>query len=76
MSRKRCFTPEELREQQRALRQAEKNLRMRESAQKRKRSKSIFDEIEKDREYCLDDWRTARRAPFFGKFPGDGVTAQ
>ncbi len=67
MKRRRRITPE----QRRALAQAERNLRMREAAQERKRSKSIFDEIENDRNYCLDDWHTARRTPFFGKFNRD-----
>ena len=42
---------------------------MREAA--KKKVHSIFDEIENDRMYCLDDWHTARRIPFFGKFIGD-----
>lgn len=67
MKRRQRITPE----QRRALAQAERNLRMREAAKKRAGDKSIFDEIENDRLYCLDDWRTASRIPLFGKFPRD-----
>ena len=72
MKKKQPITPEQMtREQRRALSQAEKNLRQREAAKKKKASRSIFDDIEKDAAYCLDDWHTARRVPFFGKFRRD-----